>query len=101
VALFLFPTKLDKGKTEIISNTYNKYKRIKRVRLLRLKNRLLEIRLKMGFKKAEDFAKYIKTGQSQYSRYENQEVQPSLKKAIEISKILKMKVEEIFYLDSE
>lgn len=43
-----------------------------------VKNRLLEIRLKMGYKKQKDFAEFLGINKSQYSKYENNREQPSV-----------------------
>lgn len=66
-----------------------------------VKNRLLEIRLKLGYKFQKDFAGFLKLSQYQYNRYERNERQPSLEVVIKICSPDKLNIDprDIFYLD--
>lgn len=66
-----------------------------------VKNRLLEIRLKMGYKFQKDFAEFLKISQYQYNRYERNENQPSLEIVIKMccKEKLDMDPRELFYLE--
>lgn len=63
-----------------------------------IKNRLLEIRLKLGYKTSKDFAKFLGVGKSNYSLIENNKKQVTLEQAFIIAKKLNMKVDDIFEL---
>lgn len=60
-----------------------------------VKNKLLEIRLRMGFKRQSDFAAYLGISQSQYCRYENNKEQPSIEILYKIAKKLNMKIDDL------
>lgn len=60
-----------------------------------IKNKLKEIRHDYRMTQVE-FAKYLGMKEPQYNRYEKQNSQPSLEKAIEISEKLNKTVNEIF-----
>lgn len=60
-----------------------------------IKNKLLEIRLKLGYKKQKDFAEYLEIARNQYTRYENNQVQPSLEVIYDIAKKLNLNIEDI------
>lgn len=62
-----------------------------------LKNRLLEIRLKMGYKNSKDFAKFLGISNSMYSMLENNKRVVGLDNAFIISEKLNMKIEDIWY----
>ncbi|MDU1231647.1 MAG: helix-turn-helix domain-containing protein [Clostridium sp.] len=64
-----------------------------------VKNRLLEIRLKLGYKKQKDFAEYLSVSQVSYNKWENNSSQPSLEAVMKISKVLNIKIEDIIYLE--
>lgn len=66
-----------------------------------LKNRLLEIRLKNGYKYAKDFAKLLELNPNQYSRYESNKMQPSSEVMYRICKKLNMRIEEILFEEEE
>lgn len=63
-----------------------------------VKNRLLEIRLKLGYKKQKDFAKYIGFSQANYNKWENNSSQPGIETILKISKKLNIKIDDIVYL---
>lgn len=67
--------------------------------LLGVKNRLLEIRLRLGYKKQKDFANYIDVSQANYNKWENNSSQPGMETILKIAKKLNMKVEDIVYLE--
>ncbi len=62
-----------------------------------VKNRLLEIRLRLGYKYAKDFAEYLGIKGSMYSLIENNKKNVSLDNAFEIAEKLNMKIEDIWY----
>jgi putative transcriptional regulator len=64
-----------------------------------IKNNLLEIRLKMGYRFQKDFAEYLGMEQQDYNRIENNKKQVSLETAIIIAHKLNMPLEEIFKLE--
>jgi Predicted transcriptional regulators len=66
-----------------------------------LKNRLLEIRLRQGYKYAKDFAELLELNPNQYSRYESNKMQPSSEVVYRICKKLSMAIEEILYEEGE
>lgn len=66
-----------------------------------VKNRFLEIRLQLGYKKQKDFADYIGVSQVSYNKWENNSNQPSLEMALKISNKLNLKIDEIVYLEKE
>lgn len=66
-----------------------------------IKNKLLEIRLKLGYKNAKDFADFLGLGKSNYSLIENNKKQVTLEQAFKIAKKLNMSIEEIFELVDE
>lgn len=60
-----------------------------------LRNRLLEVRLKMGYKFQKDFAEFLGIARNQYTRYENNSVQPSLEVLYDISRKLNCHMEDL------
>ena len=62
-----------------------------------VKNRLLEIRLKLGYKYAKDFANYLEIKGSTYSLIENNKKNVNLDNAFEIAEKLNMKIDDIWY----
>ncbi|NRT76266.1 helix-turn-helix domain-containing protein [Clostridium beijerinckii] len=66
-----------------------------------VKNKLLEIRLQLGYKKQKDFADYIGVSQVSYNKWENNSNQPSLEMVLKISNKLNLKIDEIVYLEKE
>lgn len=64
-----------------------------------VKNRLLEIRLQMGYRFQKDFAEYLGINHKDYNRIENNNKQVTLETAFIISEKLNMKLEEIWYLE--
>ncbi|KEI75864.1 helix-turn-helix transcriptional regulator [Clostridium botulinum] len=66
-----------------------------------IRNRLLDIRLSMGYKHAKDFACFLGIGKSNYSLIENNKKQVTLDQAFKIAKKLNMKLEDIFELVDE
>lgn len=64
-----------------------------------VKNRLLEIRLKMGYKKQKDFAEFLSVSQANYNKWENNSSQPGMETILKIAKKLNIKIEDIVYLE--
>jgi transcriptional regulator with XRE-family HTH domain len=62
-----------------------------------VKNRLLEIRLSMGYKKQKDFAEFLGIQRNQYNRYENNMIQPSVDILLEIAQKLGCRIEDIIF----
>ncbi|EOR27400.1 hypothetical protein A500_04636 [Clostridium sartagoforme AAU1] len=62
-----------------------------------LKNRLLEIRLKLGYKFQKDFAEMLGMSKKDYNLVENNKKGTSLENAIDIAEKLNMKVEDIWF----
>ena len=65
---------------------------------LALKNKLLQIRLGLGYKTAKEFSEFLNIGKSSYSLLENNKKQVTLEQAFIIAKKLNMKLEDIFEL---
>lgn len=63
-----------------------------------MKNRLLEIRLNMGYKNQQDFADYLAVGRSNYNLIENNKKQVTLEMAMRIAQKVNKHVEDIFEL---
>jgi putative transcriptional regulator len=64
-----------------------------------VKNKLLEIRLQMGYRFQKDFAEFLGMEQQDYNRIENNKKQVSLETALQIAQKLNKSVEEIFKLE--
>lgn len=64
-----------------------------------VKNKLLEVRLRLGYKKQKDFAEYLGISRPQYNKYENNKEQPSIDVLYKISKKLNIKIDELIYDD--
>lgn len=64
-----------------------------------VRNKLLQIRLSLGYKKQSDFAAYLGVSQSQYCRYENNKEQPSIEIFYKIAKKLNMKIDDLIESD--
>ncbi|SCI99080.1 Helix-turn-helix domain [uncultured Clostridium sp.] len=62
-----------------------------------VKNRLLEIRLNLGYKKQQDFAEFLGINRNTYSLIENNKKSVNLDNAFLIAGKLKMKIEDIWY----
>jgi putative transcriptional regulator len=62
-----------------------------------IKNRLLDIRLSLHFKKQKEFADFLELSQNQYNRYENNVMQPSSEVLYRIAKKLNIPMENIIY----
>lgn len=66
-----------------------------------VKNKLLEIRLKLGYKKQKDFAEYLGFKQPQYNKLENNVSQLTLEQLFDISRKLKLDINEIVFYEEE
>lgn len=62
-----------------------------------LKNRLLEIRLKLGYRFQKDFAEYLGISKKEYNLLENNKKDATLEKAYEIAEKLNMRIEDIWF----
>jgi transcriptional regulator with XRE-family HTH domain len=60
-------------------------------------NRLLEIRLRRGFKKQKDFAEFLELSRPQYNKYENNVEQPSVEVLYRIARKLDIMMDDIVY----
>jgi DNA-binding XRE family transcriptional regulator len=68
---------------------------------MKIKNRLLEIRLKKGYKFQKDFAEFLGIGQYQYNRHEKNKIQPNLETTFMILKKLDIDFFELYYKDND
>lgn len=66
-----------------------------------IKNRLLQIRISLGYRKAKEFGEFLSLSKSAYSLLEHNKKQVTLYKAFKIAKKLNMKLEDIFELVEE
>ena len=64
-----------------------------------VRNRLLEIRMSMGYKFQKDFAEFLGIDPNNYNQIENNKKQVSLEIALKISGKLNKHVDEIFKLE--
>lgn len=66
-----------------------------------IKNKLLQIRMSLGYKTIKEFAEFLKIHQNQLGRYENNVRQPNTEIVYKICKKLNMNIDEILYDDEE
>lgn len=66
-----------------------------------VKNKLLEIRLRLGYKKQKDFAEYLGFKQPQYNKLENNVSQLTLDQLFDISRKLELDINEIVFYEEE
>lgn len=64
-----------------------------------VKNKLLEIRLNLGYKKQKDFADFLEISRPQYNKYENNKEQPSIEVLYKISKKLNIAIDKLIHED--
>lgn len=62
-----------------------------------VKNKLLEIRLQLGYKTAKEFSEWLGVNTNTYRKYEGNFAQPSLEVLVDIAKKLELKIEDIIY----
>lgn len=62
-----------------------------------VRNKLLEIRLKLGYKKQQDFAEFLGINRNTYSLIENNKKSVNLDNAFLIAAKLGMRIEDIWY----
>ena len=62
-----------------------------------VKNRLLNIRLELGYKFQKDFAEFLGMSKKDYNLIEKNKKGISLEKALEIASRLNLKVEDIWF----
>lgn len=66
-----------------------------------VKNRLLEIRLRLGYKKQKDFANFLGIGNSYYSRLENNKDKLTLDTLFSIANKLNININDIVYYEED
>lgn len=66
-----------------------------------VKNRLLEIRLSLGYKKQKDFAEYLGFKQPQYNKLENNVSQLTIDQLFLVARRLKMNINDIVFYEDE
>lgn len=66
-----------------------------------IKNRLLEIRLKLGYKKQKDFAKFLDIGISHYNKLENNNLLITVDVLFKIARKLNIDINEIVYYEED
>lgn len=66
-----------------------------------VKNRLLQIRLSLGYKKQKDFAKFLGFTQPQYNKLENNISQVTIEQLFKIARKLEIDINEIVYYEEE
>lgn len=66
-----------------------------------MKNRFLEIRLKLGYKKQLDFANLLGFTRSKYNRFENNKDQPNAEDLLMAAIKLNLKMEDIIYYEED
>ncbi|NFI81492.1 helix-turn-helix transcriptional regulator [Clostridium botulinum] len=66
-----------------------------------VKNRLLEIRLSLGYKKQKDFAEYLGFKQPQYNKLENNVSQLTLEQLFSVARRLKIDINDIVFYEGE
>lgn len=64
-----------------------------------IKNRLKEIRMKEYMLSQKEFIEMLGINKTTYSQWESGVSSPPLNKALEIAKILKRNIEDIWYLE--
>lgn len=62
-----------------------------------IKNRLVDIRLRMGYQFQKDFAEFLGVNKTQYNRWEKNVMQPDPDKMFLICEKLGKKIEDVFY----
>lgn len=62
-----------------------------------VRNKLLEIRLKLGYKKQQDFAEFLGINRNTYNLIENNKKTVNLDNALLIAEKLNLKIEDIWY----
>lgn len=66
-----------------------------------VKNRLLEIRLKLGYKKQKDFAEYLGIGKSHYNKLENNNLLITVDILFRIARKLNIDINDIVYYEED
>lgn len=66
-----------------------------------VKNRLLEIRLKLGYKKQKDFANFLEVGISHYNKLENNNLLITVDVLFKIARKLNMNINDILYYEED
>lgn len=66
-----------------------------------VKNRLLEIRLRLGYKKQKDFASFLGIGNSYYSKLENNKDKLTVDTLFSIARKLNIDINDIVYFEED
>lgn len=66
-----------------------------------VKNRLLEIRLRLGYKKQKDFASFLGIGNSYYSKLENNKDNLTVDTLFSIARKLNININDIVYYEED
>lgn len=66
-----------------------------------VKNKLLEIRLRLGYKKQKDFAEYLGFKQAQYNKLENNVSQLTVEQLFQVARKLNLDINEIIFYEEE
>ncbi|NFN14576.1 helix-turn-helix transcriptional regulator [Clostridium botulinum] len=66
-----------------------------------VKNKLLEIRLSLGYKKQKDFAKFLGIGNSYYSKLENNKDKLTIDTLFNIANKLNININDIVYYEKD
>lgn len=66
-----------------------------------MRNRLLEIRLRLGYKKQKDFANFLGLGTSYYSKLENNKDRLTLDNLFMIARKLNIDINDVVYYEED
>ncbi|WP_055070686.1 helix-turn-helix domain-containing protein [Clostridium massiliamazoniense] len=66
-----------------------------------IKNKLLQVRLQLGYRKQIEFAEFLGLNKTQYNKYENNMQQPSIEIFYKISKKLGISIDELIEFEEE
>ncbi|NFO89033.1 helix-turn-helix transcriptional regulator [Clostridium botulinum] len=66
-----------------------------------VKNKLLEIRLSLGYKKQKDFAEFLGIGNSYYSKLENNKDKLTIDTLFNIANKLNININDIVYYEKD
>lgn len=66
-----------------------------------VKNRLLEIRLRLGYKKQRDFAEFLEMKASYYNKLENNKAVLTVDTLFKIARKLNMEITDIVYFEDD
>lgn len=66
-----------------------------------VKNKLLEIRLRLGYKKQRDFAEFLEMKASYYNKLENNKAVLTVDTLFKIARKLNMEITDIVYFEDD